>query len=46
MRVFKRYNTVSLEELMARVGENPGANDTYNDTYQNFATKKWQAPKA
>jgi integrase len=40
MSVFKRYNTVSRDELKALVGENPGANDTYNDTYQKSAKKK------
>jgi hypothetical protein len=29
MSVFKRYNTVSRNELKALVGENLGANDTY-----------------
>ena len=46
MSVFKRYNTVSRDELKALVGENPGANDTYNDTHQKSATKKRQAHKA
>jgi integrase len=32
MTVFKRYNTVSREELKTLVEGNPGANDTYNDT--------------
>jgi integrase len=40
MSVFKRYNVVSKDELKALVGENPGSNDTYSDTYKNSATKK------
>jgi integrase len=32
MTVFKRYNTVSKEELKTLVQGNPGANDTYSDT--------------
>ena len=46
MSVFKRYNAVSRDELKALVGENPGVNDTYNDTYQKCATKKGQAIEA
>jgi integrase len=46
MSVFKHYNTVSRDELKALVEENPGVNDTYNDTCQKFHTKTGQAQKA
>jgi integrase len=43
MSVFKRYNTVSREELKALVGEKMDTMDTYMDTYPKSATKKGQA---
>jgi len=46
MSLFKRYATMSRNELKALMGENPGANDTYNDTYQKSATKKGQVRPA
>ena len=46
MSVFKRYNTVSREELKALVGVQMDTMDTNMDTYQNSATKKGQALEA
>jgi integrase len=46
MSVFKRYNTVSRDELKALVEKNPEANDTYNDTYSKSATRKGEALEA
>jgi integrase len=40
MSVFKRYNTVSREELKALVGLKMDTMDTNMDTYQKSATKK------
>ena len=43
MSVFKRYNTVSREELKALVGVKMDTMDTNMDTYPKSATKKGQA---
>jgi integrase len=43
MSVFKRYNTVSREELKALMGEKMDTMDTNMDTYPKSATKKGQA---
>jgi hypothetical protein len=43
MSVFKRYNTVSREELKALVGVKMDTMDTNMDTYPKPATKKGQA---
>ena len=43
MSVFKRYNTVSREELKALVGVNMDTMDTNMDTYPKPATKMGQA---
>jgi len=43
MSVFKRYNTVSREELKALVGVKTDTMDIYMDTYPKSATKKGQA---
>ncbi len=46
MSVFKRYNTVSREELKALVGVKMDTMDTYMDTRPEPATKKRQALEA
>jgi hypothetical protein len=46
MSVFKKYNTVSREELKALAGVEIGTMDTYMATYPESTIKKGQAIEA